>query len=121
MTKPQARRPVGLVVILARDSGRSERKLKNADADVAHVDKEGNDLDDGRRRSARPGRPNAERHEDTDGLSSAVHPALPPADEDRAQAVSAAGATLTHGHSGRIIVGANDERGSRWQMQRLSS
>jgi hypothetical protein len=45
MAKPHARPPLGLVVILARDSGRSEQKLKKADADVAHVDKEGNDLD----------------------------------------------------------------------------
>jgi hypothetical protein len=68
MAKPQARRSLGLVVILARDSGRSERKLKKADADVVHVDKGGNDLDDWTRRSDRPGRPNAERHEDTGGL-----------------------------------------------------
>jgi hypothetical protein len=68
MAKPQARRPLGLVVILARDSGRSERKLKKADADVVHVDKSGNDLDDRTPRSGRPGRPNAERHGDSGGL-----------------------------------------------------
>jgi hypothetical protein len=68
MAKPQARRPLGLVVILARDSGRSERKLKKADADVVHVDKSGNDLDDRKPRSSCPGRPNAERHGDSGGL-----------------------------------------------------
>ena len=68
MAKPQARRPLGLVVILARDSGRSERKLKKADADVVHVDKRANDLDDRTRRSGRPEPPNPERHEDAGGL-----------------------------------------------------